>query len=810
MATGVAGPAPIASRAASHSASRISVGRGGLSCYPGMLGMVARQPIRRVTGRRQLAGYLLALLGNGAIIALREALGGSLAHNPALNLFFIPVLVSAYVGGLGPGLLATTLAAVASRWFFLIPLRDLALERPGDELRWAALILVSLLFCALTEALQRARRRAESALREQAALREQVAGVAASIPGLLSTFRLRPDGTGEMPYNSPRFREIYGIDPALVLHDATPLLALIEPEDAPAVSDSLIESGRTMKPWHVRYRVHHPERGVRWLETWSMPTREADGSLLWSGYVVDVTDRIRLELALREGEERLTLALEATQTGVWEWDIDSNAVFWSSMCFAITGVDDFGGDFAAFARLLHPDDASRVTDAIQAAAAARSSFQAEFRIVRPDGEVRWLHDIGRTECDAEGRPQRMIGTVRDITDAKRAEESRLRSQKLEALGTLSGGIAHDFNNILLAITGNARLAAADLPSGHPAQESLGQIARAGERAADLVRQVLAFSRAEEPRRERIDVGAVVGEAIQLVRAILPPLVEVHSHAEPGLSAVVADSTQVHEIVVNLATNAADAIGPAGGRIEFHLDEVGVDDSDADRALALPPGRYVRLLARDTGHGMEPAVAERIFDPFFTTKGPGGGTGLGLSVVHGIVAGCGGAIGVDTAPGQGTTFRIYLPAAGPDGAATAPRPVPAARGAGERVLYVDDDDMLVALISRVLTRLGYQVSGYRDPAQLLRDVRADPDACDVVVTDLSMPGMSGIRLARELLAIRPDLPVLMTTGYVRAGDEVAVRDAGVRALILKPNTVDELGSALDAVLRERPAAAERAS
>ncbi|MBX3026483.1 PAS domain-containing protein [bacterium] len=764
-----------------------------------------RQATRRLTGRRQLAGYLLALLGSGAIVGLRAVLGGSFAHNPALNLFLIPVMLSAYVGGLAPGLFATALVAVVTRWFFLVPLRDLALERPGDELRWLVLVGGSLLVCALTEALQRARWRAELALREEAALRAQVAGVAASMPGLLSTFRLRPDGTGDMPYNSPRFREIYGIDPALVVHDAAPLLALIDPEDAPAVSDSLIESGRTMKPWHVRYRIHHPERGVRWLETWSMPTREADGSLLWSGYVVDVTDRIRLEQALREGEERLTLALEATRTGVWEWNVDSNAVFWSSMCFAITGVDNFAGDFAAFARLLHPDDAERVTDAIQGAVAARSSFQAEFRIVRPDGEVRWLHNLGRTECDGEGRPRRMIGTVRDITEAKRAEESRLRSQKLEALGTLSGGIAHDFNNILLAINGNARLAAADLPPHHPAQESLAQIARAGTRAADLVRQIVAFSRAEAPRRERIDVGAVVGEAIQLVRSILPPLVEVSSHAEPGLPPVVADSTQVHEVVVNLATNAADAIGPAGGRIEFRLDAVALDDAHADRALGLPPGRYVRLQARDTGHGMAPAVVERIFDPFYTTKGPGGGTGLGLSVVHGIVAGCGGAIAVDTAPGQGTTFRIYLPAAARERAAAAPRPAPAARGAGERVLYVDDDEMLVVLISRVLGKLGYQVSGYRDPTQALRDLRANPDLCDAVVTDLSMPGMSGIRLARELLALRPDLPVLMTTGYVRAGDEAAVREAGVRALILKPNTVDELGSALDAVLRGQRAA-----
>jgi PAS domain S-box-containing protein len=768
--------------------------------------------------------------------------------------------------------------------------------------------------------------KAEAALRERFELREQLANLAALTPGLLSSFRLRPDGTACLPYNSPRFREIYGLDPEAVANDAAPLLALIHPDDVAAVTASIAESARAMEPWHAEYRVRNPERGVVWVETWSNPVREPDGSILWSGYVVDVSGRKRLEDALRGRESMLRATLESTADGVIVVDVAGRiaaynqrfAQLWRLPLDLLARGDDAEALAAVLAQLSHPQEfldkvrelyaqpeassfdvlhfvdgrvferhsqPQRVGDEIvgrvwsfhdvttsrRAEEALRRSegllrlitdalpvlvvyIDADYRcrsvnrtceqwfglgaaeIIGHDirsllgtslwdaiapygdralaGEVvtyerevrfcgqaeRWLHVTYTPDRDQDGAVRGFVGLIHDITEQKRSVESQLRSKKLEALGTLSGGIAHDFNNILLAINGNAALAAADLAPDHPAQQSLMQISKAGARAANLVRQILAFSRSEGQRREVLDLAPVVQEALQLVRSILPPLVQVRSTFAADLPAITADSTQVHEIVVNLATNAADAIGGDGGVIDFWLDAVTVDANSDDRATGLAPGRYARLTVTDTGHGMERAIAERIFDPFFTTKPAGQGTGLGLSVVHGITTSCGGAIAVDSEPGKGTTFRLYLPAAARGTPTVAePRRAPT-RGRGERVLYVDDDEMLVALVTRVLTNLGYRVTGSGDPFQVLRDFQARPDDFDVVVTDLSMPGMSGIKLARELLAVRPDLPILMTTGYVRPGDETAVREAGIRALILKPNTIEELGDELDRLFR----------
>jgi PAS domain S-box-containing protein len=391
--------------------------------------------------------------------------------------------------------------------------------------------------------------------------------------------------------------------------------------------------------------------------------------------------------------------------------------------------------------------------------------------------------------------EHFVAVFDNVTARKRAEEFQLRSQKLEALGTLAGGIAHDFNNILLAIGGNTKLAIADLPRDHAAQRSLGEISKATDRAADLVRRILSFSRPQEQKRETFHLQPVVEEALHLLRATLPAMIEIRTQFEVDVPAVVADSTQVHQIIVNLATNAADAIGPRRGLIELRLDAVNPADVPGPRA-DLPAGRCARLSVSDSGCGMERAVLERIFDPFFTTKPAGVGTGLGLSVVHGIMKSRGGAVTVYSEPGKGTTFRLYFPAAeaAADAARREQRKV--AHGKGEHVLYVDDDEALVILATRVLERLGYKVTGHTDATKALQDFRGRADDFDVVVTDLSMPGISGFELARELLAIRSDVPILMTSGYVQPEDRTTALQMGIRDVILKPDTVEDLGEALE--------------
>jgi CheY-like chemotaxis protein/two-component sensor histidine kinase len=317
-----------------------------------------------------------------------------------------------------------------------------------------------------------------------------------------------------------------------------------------------------------------------------------------------------------------------------------------------------------------------------------------------------------------------------------------------------------------------------------------------------VRRILTFSRHQDTQLEIIALRPIVEEALKLVRAAQPAMVEIRTDLWDSVPPVAADSGQIHQIIVNLVTNAAYAIGARGGVIEVKLDALELNNDLAETLRDLPPGRYVRLVITDNGCGMDRATLSRIFDPFFTTKPLGQGTGLGLSIVHGIMKSCKGAVTVYSEPDKGTSFHLYFPAAigKPE-----PQVIPAPKVAsahGELVMYVDDEEPLVRLAVRALTRLGYRVSGHTDPMEALEEFRRRPREVDVIITDVSMPNLSGFDLTREVRAIRPDLPVVMTSGYVRKEDEDEAHALGVREIILKPNTLDELGKALKRLFGEQ--------
>jgi len=393
----------------------------------------------------------------------------------------------------------------------------------------------------------------------------------------------------------------------------------------------------------------------------------------------------------------------------------------------------------------------------------------------------------------------MLSAILDVTERKQAEEQRealeaqlRRAQKMDAVGTLAGGIAHDFNNILSAIVGNVELARQDVGTGHPALESLDEIRKASRRAKDLVNRILAFSREQPQPQHAIALSPVVEEAVKLLRATLPAGIELAVSLAADTPEVLADPTQIHQVIVNLGANAWQAMEQGKpGRIEIRVEGIAVGDAAARRGLQ--PGRYAHLSVQDSGHGMDAATQERIFEPFFTTKDVGSGTGLGLSVVHGIVEGHKGAILVESEPGHGTTFHLYFPAAAACANDDAAEPEAAApqEGRGQHVLYLDDEESLVLLVTRMLERLGYRVSGFTVAKQALDAVRADPGQFDLVVTDYNMPGMSGLDVADELLRIRPDLPVAVTSGYISDDLRQKAGKSGVRHLVYKPNTVEEL-------------------
>ena len=399
---------------------------------------------------------------------------------------------------------------------------------------------------------------------------------------------------------------------------------------------------------------------------------------------------------------------------------------------------------------------------------------------------------------------------RDITVHKQAAaerrslENQLReSQKMEAVGTLAGGIAHDFNNILGAIMGNVALARGDLPAGHAAQKSLDQIGKGGARARSLVQQILTFSRRQPHELVHQPLRPLVEEALALLRSTLPVRVSLEAILSEAPLYQNADATQIQQVVMNLCTNAWHALQDSSGCITVGLDEVVLDAAAALAAGALSPGRYAHLWVRDTGSGIDAPTRARIFEPFFTTKPVGSGTGLGLAVVHGIVAAHQGSISVDSAVGMGSTFHLYFPACDPLVAAAAAVPAltqPAALlNAGQHVLYVDDDEVMLLVVERLLQRAGYRVSCCQNASDALALVRAAPDAVDIVVTDFNMPTRSGLDLAEALALIRADLPVVISSGYLSEELRTGAERLKVRHLLQKQDTAEELAGLLRRVL-----------
>lgn len=402
--------------------------------------------------------------------------------------------------------------------------------------------------------------------------------------------------------------------------------------------------------------------------------------------------------------------------------------------------------------------------------------------------------------------------ARDLTSRKKIEahrnalESQLReSQKMQAVGTMAGGIAHDFNNIIGAILGNVELAKQDAGAGSPALVSLSEIDKAGRRARDLVRQILTFSRNESPKRIPIQLADVLQETVHLLKVTLPPLVDMQVRIDPSTPLVLADATQVEQALLNLCTNAIHAIGARRGTLSIELGHKQATDLGRIERRGGVRGQHVRLVVRDTGSGIDAQTLQRIFEPFFTTKPVGQGTGLGLAVVHGIMRTHQGTVDVKSTPDTGSVFTLYFPVADlvalPDtpNAANLPEPQ-AVQGMGKRVMYVDDDEALVFLVQRVLKRKGFVVSTFTDPRLAAAALRARPRDFDLLVTDYNMPGYSGMELLRETRLIRPDLPVALASGYVTAEIEQSALSAGARALIHKPNDVDELCETVQRLLQ----------
>jgi signal transduction histidine kinase len=506
----------------------------------------------------------------------------------------------------------------------------------------------------------------------------------------------------------------------------------------------------------------------------------------------------------RTPEEIIALLEQAQRVahiGSWVAELDgSDRLWWSAESHRIFDVPvaSFSGMSEAFFAFVHADDHDAVRAASAAAISGDRPYDIEHRILRHDGSVRWVHELAHVVREANGQPLRMIGTVQDITERRQLEEQLRQSQKMEAIGRLAGGIAHDLNNALTAIAGYAELALGEVPAGHPARNDVEEIRRAAERAGSVTRQLLAFSRKRLLEPRMFDLNETVGDIGRLLSRLLGADVQVEVRLADITLTVVGDPGQVEQALMNLAVNARDAM-PSGGRLLLATSREHVSEDVARTHVPMPAGEYIVLMVSDTGHGMSRDTMARIFEPFFTTKDIGKGTGLGLSMVYGTLKQSGGFIFVDSEVGQGTTFRLYFPPALPQTAAPWPTTArePERRG-HETLLIVEDESSVRNLVASSLRHEQYQLLLAASADEALAIVDSHDGPIDLLLTDAMMPGKSGMELAALLTARRPDLPVIIMSGYTE--HNLTGADANhVAAVLQKPFTPRDLRRRIREVL-----------
>lgn len=658
-------------------------------------------------------------------------------------------------------------------------------------------------------------RQTETLLRERLALQARFERIASVVPGAVFEYSVGADGRQELLYGNPYFNEMIGLDPRSLRHDARALRSLVHPDDAMRVRQTATMAALQLRAVDIELRLITPHRGVRWIVMSAMPSRSDDGGTVWHGVLVDITDRKQAEERLRASQMQLQAALDAGEMGMVSIDLSSGEVRMDEAARRLWHLDSIAVPLTIehMLEVLHPEARQAALDEYQRLrTSGPQPYESAYHLRMPNGQESWLVCRGRAYLDEVSGRMMTVGVSVDTTQHRRALELRMHSQKLEALGVLAGGIAHDFNNLLLAILGNANLVLSELSQTDPQRVSVQEIEKAATRAADLVRRILSFSRVPElsQRQQALPLRPMLDDVLGLARAVLPASIAIATNIPEQLPSVLVDSTQLHQALLNLLTNAADAAAMDGGKVELNVAAVNVDAALQRRVPDLKQGLYVCMTVADNGIGMDSETLQRIFDPFFTTKSTGRGTGLGLAIVHGIMKTANGAVTVRSSLGKGASFSLYFPAQNSSPLPIEPAPKVQAAARPAHLLYVDDEEALVFLMTRTLQRMGHRITACTSPEQALKKILASDADFDLVVSDMSMPGMSGLELAQQVLAAKPQLPFILTSGYLDAADVERARAIGVRQMIMKPNTVDELGQVLSEILQGQAAASPEAA
>ena len=655
---------------------------------------------------------------------------------------------------------------------------------------------VVLVFRDVTETYEQERR-----IRENEALLKHLT---ANIPGVVYQFYAAPDHRYGLRYISEKAKEIFGLDVPLDHYFQT-LVASVPDEERGALVSSVRRAVETASPWHYEGRFVKPTGEIRWFAGNAVPHRDGD-DLVFDGVIMDTTDFKSAQEESQQRRQFLESVLYHAPDAIVTMEADHSVVDWNPGAVRMFGYTPE----EAYGRQL--DDLVAREDAFREAGEKTRQVLSGERVEAFE-TVRYRKDGAPVHVIAAGSPIIVAGELKgvvaiytDITARKAIEgerkdyEARIQQmQKMEAIGMLAGGIAHDFNNILSAVIGYAELALIDTSEDPRVNTNIRQIHTAGMRARDLVKQILTFSRQGEKELKPLQIGIQIKEALKMLRSSLPTTIEIVSHIDAGVENVMADPTQIHQIVMNLCTNAAQAMEESGGRLTVDLAQVTLSEEDVRLHPGMAPGGYARLRIQDTGTGIPVDILDKIYDPYFTTKEKGKGTGLGLAVVHGIVKSYGGDISVDTAPGKGAAFDIYLPVIKASAAPTA-RQTQLPLGT-ERILLVDDESFIVDFACQGLERLGYRVDGCTSSAEALERLHRAPQRYDLVITDMTMPHMTGDQLALEIFRLRPNLPVILCTGYSSRLDDRQAESMGIRALLMKPINLEDLASNVRRVLDE---------
>lgn len=514
----------------------------------------------------------------------------------------------------------------------------------------------------------------------------------------------------------------------------------------------------------------------------------------------DITKRKIAEDKLRDSILNLDEAVRAGRVGLWNWDLKTNRVYFSTEWKRQVGYEDHEvkDEFYEWQNRVHPDDLDATMVIVESSIKnINQNHRTEFRFRHKDGSYRWIVAQASFTLDGDGKAVKMLGSHLDITEQKKLEAELHQSQKMESIGTLAGGIAHDFNNILSSVLGFTELALDTVEKETAVAEDLQEVYTAGLRAKDLVQQILTFARQSDEKLKPIQIGLIIKEVLKFIRSSIPSTIEIKQNLKSE-SLIMASSTQVHRVMMNLCTNAAQAMEAKGGILEITLRDMNIAEITNIERLKVKHGDYIEIKVSDTGCGIEHNIIKKIFDPYFTTKGTGEGTGMGLAMVHGIVESYGGKVLVNSTLGEGTVFLIYLPIARHSKVHLHYKKEDLPTGK-ERILFVDDEVQIAKMASRVLDQLGYSVTTKTCSIEALELFRSKPNDFDLVISDVTMPKMTGDQLSKELIMIRPDIPIILCTGYSKNISVKKSSEIGVKAFAYKPIVKEDLAKTIRGVL-----------